>query len=100
MSDGIEAAELSARAHLQSLQDDLGHEHPDLEAPIEKLAELSSAQGKRVVARAFMRRLVHLRVVLYGADHPLVARTRVMLEALGDAPSSGAGWVTSLARHG
>lgn len=109
MSDGIEAAELSARAHLQSLQDELGHEHPELEAPIEKLAALASAQGKWVVARAFMRRLVHLRVLLYGAGHSLVATTRGMLEDLEDVenvenvenePSSDSRWASPIALHG
>jgi len=100
MSHGIEAADRSARAHLQSLQDDLGHEHPELEAPIARLAELSRVQGKMLVARAFMRRLVHLRVVLYGADHPVVARTRGELEALGDEPSRGSQWTASVVLNG
>ena len=69
-------AEFFARSHLTFLQDELGHEDGALEIPLANLAELLSAQGKLVAARAFVRRLTDLRVALYGATHPSVAQAQ------------------------
>ena len=77
-----EEAEFFARAHLEFLQEHLGPEDAELEVPIANLAQLLSAQGKWVAARAFVRRLIHLRMVLHGAAHPSVKQSRLDLESL------------------
>lgn len=79
-------AEFFARAHLAFLQDELGHEDAAIETAIANLAELLTAQGKMVAARALVRRLIDLRAALYGPAHPLVEQARSVLERLGEVP--------------